>query len=144
MTALLFAVTVASLLAAGYFNRAARRERTARNEADLLRQAESTQRERAELERKRADITLSDMYTSRGLLAGDRGAPDEAALWFVAAADQAANARDQARLEGNRLRACNWMRKAILPVAAISVSGIVEQLDFQPRGDVLLLRTRRG
>ena len=144
VTALLIAVTAGSLLAAGYFNRAARSERTARNEADLLRQAESAQRERAELERKRADITLSDMYTSRGLLAGDRGAPDEAVLWFAAAADQAAIAEDQARAEGNRLRACNWMRHAILPVAACFVPGIANQLDFQPWGDLLLLRCGNG
>ena len=34
----------------------------------------------------------------------------------------------------------NWMRQAILPVAAMSCSGSPCQLDFQPRGDLLLVR----
>ena len=62
LTAVLVLVTVASLLAAGYFNqlrwnetRAALNERVARQEADQSRQAESSQRERAENEKLRAD-----------------------------------------------------------------------------------------
>ncbi len=72
LTAVLILATVSSVLAAVYFNQTARSERAARNEAELSRQAESSQRRRAEMERRRADVTLADMYTSRGLLAGDR------------------------------------------------------------------------
>jgi serine/threonine protein kinase/WD40 repeat protein/tetratricopeptide (TPR) repeat protein len=147
LAAVLVLVTVASLLAAGYFNRlrwnearAAKSERDARQEAELSREAESSQRQRAEQEKRRADITLADMYTSRGLLAGDRDAAAEAALWFAAAADQSVTAEDPRRHEDNRLRARNWMRQATLPVAALSLSGGIHQLDFQPRGDLLLVR----
>jgi WD40 repeat protein len=147
LTAVLILVTVASLLVARYFNRlrwneaqAAQNERDARHEAELSREAESSQRQRTELEKKRADITLADMYTARGLLAGDRDAAAEAVLWFAAAADQSAIAKDSRRHEDNRLRARNWMRQATLPVAALSLAGGVHQLDFQPRGDLLLVR----
>jgi WD40 repeat protein len=147
LTAVLFLVTVASLLAAGYFNqlrlnetRAAHRERGARREAELSREAEASQRRRAEREKKRADVTLADMYTSRGLLAGERDAPAEAALWFAAAADQSAAAEDSRRRQDNRLRARNWMRRATLPVGAMSLPGRAYHLDFQPRGDLLLVR----
>ena len=140
VTAMLILATVASLLTARYFNEAAQSERTARHEAELSRQAESSQRERAELEKQRADITLADMYTSRGLLASERDAPAEAVLWFAEAADQSATAEDPRRQENNRLRARNWMRQATLPVAAMSLSGYPHQLDFQPRGELLLVR----
>jgi serine/threonine protein kinase/WD40 repeat protein len=149
LTAVLLLVSVVSLLAAGYFNRlrwneaqAAQSERDARHEAELSRAAELLQRQRAEREKKRADVTLADMYTSRGLLAGERDAPAEAALWFAAAADQSATAEDSRRQQDNRLRARNWMRRATLPVAALSLSGTVAaELDFQPRGDLLLVRS---
>ena len=108
------------------------------------RQAESSQRQRAETEKKRADILLADMYTARGLLAADRDAAAEAVLWFAAAADQSATGEDLRRQEDNRLRARNWMRQAALPVAAMSSSGGVRQLDFQPSGDLLLVRFGKG
>ncbi len=130
LTAVLLLATIGSLLAAGHFNR--------------LRQSESSQRQRAEAEKKRADVTLADMYTSRGLLAGERDAPAEAVLWFAAAADQSATAEDFLRQNDNRLRARNWMRQATLPVAAMSLPGSAQQLDFQPRGDLLLLRSGNG
>jgi serine/threonine protein kinase/WD40 repeat protein len=151
LTAVLVLATVASLLAAGHFNRlrvseaqAAQSERDARQEAELSREAESSQRRRAEMEKNRADLMLADMYTSRGLLAGERDAPAEAALWFAAAADQSVTAKDSRREEDNRLRARNWMRRATLPVAALTLSGGASQLDFQPRGDLLLLRFGQG
>jgi serine/threonine protein kinase/WD40 repeat protein len=145
LTAVLVLVTVASLLAAGYFNRlshneaqAAQSERKARHDAEVSRQAESSQRQRAEMEKKRADVTLADMYTSRGLLAGERDAPAESVLWFAAAADQSATAEDSQRQEYNRIRARDWMRQATLPVA--TMRGVAKQFDFQPRGDLLLVR----
>jgi serine/threonine protein kinase/WD40 repeat protein len=144
LTAVLVLATVASLFAASYFNQAAQSERAARQESDLLRQAESAQRLRAQMEKKRADVTLADMYTSRGLLAGERHALAEAALWFAAAVDQSASAQDFERHNDNRLRARNWMRQAILPVAAMLLSDDASQLDFQPRGGLLLVRSASG
>src|SRR5262249_19075239 len=62
LTAVLVLATVASLLAAGYFNRLRLNEaQAAQNERDA-RQAESLQRHRAETEKRRADLTLADMY----------------------------------------------------------------------------------
>ncbi len=66
----------------------------------------------------RADVTLADMYTSRGLIAAERGVPAEAVLWFAAAADQSAMAEDAAREVNNRLapgtgcarQCCPWRR----------------------------------
>ena len=113
-------------------------ERDARHEAELSREAESSQRQRAEIEKKRADSTLADMYASRGLLAGERDAAAESVLWFAAAADQSATGKDSRRQEDNRLRARNWMRQATLPVGATSLSGAIRQIDFQPRGELLL------
>ena len=59
---MLVLVTVGSLLAAGYFNRmrlneaqSAQSERDARHEAELSREAESSQRQNAEIESRRAD-----------------------------------------------------------------------------------------
>lgn len=142
----LVAATVVSLIAAGHFNQlrlnesqSAQNERNARHEAEELRQAESLQRQIAQREKNRADITLADMYASRGLLAGDRDAPAEASLWFVTASDQSNIAEDSQRQQDNLLRARNWIRRATLPVSAIQLSGIT-YLEFQPNGQLLLGR----
>jgi serine/threonine protein kinase/WD40 repeat protein len=134
VTAMLLLATVASLLVASRFNRTA-------HEAERARQAESTHRQNAEMQKRRGDILLADMSTSRGLLAGERGAPAEAVLWFAAATDQSATAEDLRRETDNRLRARNWMRRATLPVAASLVPGGVVQLSFQPLGKLLLVRS---
>jgi serine/threonine protein kinase/WD40 repeat protein/tetratricopeptide (TPR) repeat protein len=144
LTAVLVLVTVASLLAAGYFNRLRWNERDARHEAEVSREAESSQRQRTVAEMRRADVLLADMYTSRGLLAGDRDAAAEAVVWFAAAADQSTTVGESRRQEDNRLRARNWMRQATLPVAAISLSAIPRHLEFQPGGDLLLVLSEKG
>lgn len=114
------------------------------SDAEKARDAELTQRQRAEKEKRRADLTLADVYSSRGLRAGERDAGAEAALWFAAAADQSAAAEDSQRESDNRLRAWNWMRQAIVPVAAEQLFADLEQLDFQPHGDLLLARSGKG
>src|SRR5262249_40008742 len=125
--------------------READRARDAAETARILAQAESRRallsEAKAVSERKRADSTLADVFTSRGLLAGERDAPAEAALWFAAAAQRSATAEDPRRQEDNGLRARNWMRQATLPVATMAFVGDLDQLDFQPRGDLLLVRT---
>ncbi len=150
LAAVLLLATIGSLLAAGHFNRlrlneaqAAQNERYARHEADSLRQAESSQRQLAQAEKNRADITLADMYTSRGLLSGERDAPAEAALWFAAAAERSDTAGDSERQQDNRLRARNWLRRATLPVSAIQLQGNVNHLEFQPNGDHILRALER-
>ncbi len=165
LTAVLVLVTVGSLLAASRFADLAHRqgnsaaaERSARLEADHALRAEENARasaqaearrallnERIALEEKqRADATLADMYTSRGLLAGERDAPAEAALWFASAARQAAAAEDSRRQENNRLRMSNWMRRAITPVAALTLNVGLYQFEFQPGGKLLLARFHPG
>ena len=151
LAAVLVIVTVASLLVAGHFDRlrgneaqAAESERDARREADLAREAEASQRRHAVEERKRADVTLADMYTSRGLLAAERDAPAEAALWFSAAADQSATAENSGREEDSQLRARNWLRQATVPVAVLALPVGANQLDFQPRGDLVVVRFGPG
>jgi WD40 repeat protein/predicted Ser/Thr protein kinase len=96
-------------------------------------------RKSAEEARQRAETTLVDMQTSRGLLAGERGNPALAALWFATAAEQATS--DPQRRADNRLRARNWLRDAVLPVRALAVGGDPLTLAFHPKGDLVLLRT---
>jgi serine/threonine protein kinase/WD40 repeat protein len=162
LTAVLMLVTIGSWLVAGRFAILAERlghlataERSSRQEAERAREAAETARtlaqsesrralfseSKAVSERKRADSTLADVFMSRGLLAGERDAPAEAALWFGAAAQQSATAEDPRRQENNRLRARNWLRQATLPVATMALTGELQQLEFQPRGDLLLVRT---
>ncbi len=100
-----------------------------------------TEKSRAESEKTRADIMVADMQTARGLLAGERKAPAEAALWFATAAEQSAAAGEKMRAETNRLRAQNWLREATIPVAVMSLGGYPRQLEFQPGGDLLLSRS---
>lgn len=139
---------IAAVWTAMYQSRLKEDALVAQQKANTAREAETKQRQRAEAEKTRAeaektraDITLADMQTSRGLLAGERGAPAEAVLWFAAASEQAATAGDSQRQEHNRLRARNWMRQATLPVAVMSLKGYAAQLDFQPGGDLLLVRS---
>jgi serine/threonine protein kinase/WD40 repeat protein len=99
-------------------------------------------REMAEKALQKAETTLVDMQTARGLLAGERGDAGLAMLWFAQAAEQAAS--DPQRQEDNRLRARNWLRNATLPVGAFSLGGFPEALEFRPGGDLLLMRTLRS
>jgi WD40 repeat protein len=116
----------------------------AQRQAIAAHAAESKQRQRAEAEKTRADITLADMQTARGLLAGERGTPAEAALWFATASAQAAVAGDSRRQEYNRLRARNWMRQATVPVAVLLLGDYSQQMGFQPGGDLLLVHSGAG
>jgi serine/threonine protein kinase/WD40 repeat protein len=125
-----------AILAVRFSREAVAREKdatTARDLAELSRLAELAHR-------KRADVMLADMYTSRGLIAGERDSVAEAALWFAAAADQSATAENAGRENDNRLRARNWLRRATLPVAAVQVPANVDHLEFQPGVGLLLAR----
>ena len=89
----------------------------------------------------RAETTLVDMQTSRGLQAGDRDDAALAVLWFAKAAQQAAS--DPRRQADNRLRARNWARDAVLPVGAWSLNESPRRIEFCPRHDLLLIQTGR-
>ncbi len=117
LTAVLVLATIASLLAAGYFNQLrlneaeiAQRERDARHEAELARQAESSQRERAELEKQRADDNAQ--------IADDKAASAhhaEQAAKDLAKAEAAAKAlaqQETQRAEAERKRAAEQLTRA--------------------------------
>ena len=139
LAAVLVLVTAGSLLVAGRYAGMVNRERSARGAAQSEARRAALNERKAVTERRRADSTLADMFTSRGLLAGERDASAEASLWFAEAARLSAIAEDPGRLEDNRCRARNWLRQTILPVAALSVASRPRQLEFQPRGDLLLV-----
>jgi serine/threonine protein kinase/WD40 repeat protein len=120
-----------------------RAERFSRD-ADMRATEAMNSRDDAEREKRRADITLADMSTSRGILAAEREHSGEAALWFAAAADQSAAAVDPQRANNNRLRARNWMRQAVLPVAAVHMPCDIVRVEFQPRGQLLLMLRSLG
>ena len=84
----------------------------------------------------KAETTLVDMHTSRGLLAGERDDAALAVLWFAKAAQQAAS--DPQRQADNRLRAGNWARDAVLPVAW-SLNEAPWRIEFRPGDDLLLI-----
>jgi WD40 repeat protein/serine/threonine protein kinase len=92
----------------------------------------------ANVARRAAETTLTDMYTSSGLVAGARDDPRQAVLWFAHAARLAAD--DLERAEINRIRAAAWGRKAIRPVRAVvhPADWIENNLAFHPGGRHLL------
>jgi len=93
--------------------------------------------EENEKARSEAVITLVDMQSSRGQQASEQGKPALATLWFARAAELAES--DPARQAANRLRAKNWSRQAIVPIAAFSVGERPAKMDFRPGGDLLLI-----
>jgi serine/threonine protein kinase/WD40 repeat protein len=137
LTALLMAAaTVGSVLAAGYFDRL-------RRAADSAAANEKAARQREEELRQQADSALADMYTARGLEAGDRDKPAEAALWFAHAARL--GGRDPDRAAVNTLRARAWERDAVHPVRALRLAGgPVSGLSFHSSGRYLYVGATGG
>ena len=90
-----------------------------------------------------AETTLTDLYTSHGLIAGERDAP-RAMLWFASAARLAA--RDPDRARANRVRVHTWGHQATLPVRAFGHDGeTLRLMAFRPgTGDLLLTVTNSG
>jgi WD40 repeat protein/predicted Ser/Thr protein kinase len=139
---LLVLISAASIALAVYYRRqeAVQRGLVAEKTGLALRNLELADDARTSL--RKAEIALVDMQTSHGLLAAERGDAAGALSWFAAAADQAAS--DPGRQADNRLRARNWARTAILPVAAFSLGLLPPKLAFQPGGDQLLMLTKTG
>jgi len=95
-----------------------------------------------EAERLKAELLLTDLHTSHGLVAADRQDAARAMLWFAAAAGLTSDADRQS---ANRLRARAWGREAVLPVRAVGHGGApLRKLDFHPGGEYLLTLTEAG
>jgi serine/threonine protein kinase/WD40 repeat protein len=141
---LLMAITAGSVIAAAYFHdleveqRGLARAKVALAERnERLAEENEAAKKTAEEAKRRAEITIVDMQTARGLLAGERGDPARAVLWFAKAAE--AGELDPTRLADNRLRAGIWARSLTVPVRAFPVSGGVRALEFCPGKDLLLV-----
>ncbi len=136
LTAVLVLVTVASLLAAGHFNRLRLNEaQAAQNERDA-RAAESAQRQRAELEKQRADDNAKKADDEARLA---RRAEQEAK--DRATAEAAANAlaqREKQRAEAEKQRAEEQLTRAEWLVYAGKLS--LAQTDFETGNGGLALR----
>jgi WD40 repeat protein len=135
-------IAVGAVALAAYFKEQEAVQRALANEKTELADRNKLLADESKAAREKAEITLADMQTARGLLAGERGDAARAMLWFAQAARQAAS--DPRRQADNRLRARNWLRNVILPVRAFSLGGRPLQLEFRPGGDLLLMRTAKG
>jgi WD40 repeat protein/serine/threonine protein kinase len=148
---LLVVVTVGSSIAAVKF------ERLAERNADLANQRETARRDAvdaqtvAETSRRKMQVAISDIATSNGLIAAERGSRStseshspvdgnddfaEAVLWFANAARY--GRLDPDRELANRIRVHNWLRETILPVRALSHPSSLRSLSFDASGRYLL------
>lgn len=130
--------------------RAMQAETLARSEAQRARtaaEAETDQRQRAQENEQRARaseaearLTLTDMHTSHGLMAGERDDPAQAILWFANAARLAGAGTERER--ANRVRVASWSRQTLVPVRALAHTATrVKELQFHPSGQYVLTRT---
>ncbi|HET6879173.1 MAG TPA: protein kinase, partial [Pirellulales bacterium] len=117
--------------------------RRARDESEhaLAESKRALEAQQAEAEqRRKAETTLTDMYTSHGLVAAERNDFQEALLWFATAANAAEN--DPQRGRANRLRFRNWLRRVPVPVYAIrNTAGSIADLQVHPANRHVLLQT---
>ncbi|MCI0464387.1 MAG: serine/threonine-protein kinase, partial [Gemmataceae bacterium] len=115
----------------------------ARGLATAKAEAEIQARQQAQDARDVMLRTLTDMYTSHGLVAGERNDPAQAVLWFANAAQLAGAGTEQ---EGaNRARVAAWGRQAFQPVRALKhPASWLDSLAFHPGGRHLLTHARWG
>jgi WD40 repeat protein len=108
-------------------------------ERDLAQDA----RGRAETEKLQVESTLVELYTASGLIASDRGALAQAALWFASAVELAPD--ETALVRANRKRFAVWTRELPVPVRAMADTGTGEIVHFLPHpGGRHLLTERIG
>ena len=89
-----------------------------------------------------AQSVVTDMHTSQGLVAGDRGDDAEACLWF---ANAALRSPDDARKELNRLRFAAWSKRLPVPIHAFPHEGQFPiKISFHPSGEYLLILSMEG
>jgi WD40 repeat protein/tRNA A-37 threonylcarbamoyl transferase component Bud32 len=92
--------------------------------------------------RQQAEVTLVDMYTSAGLVAGERGEPAQAVLWFANAARLADS--DPQRERSNRIRVRTWSRETPTPVRALAHGGQqLRSMQFHAEGRHIVTLTIR-
>jgi serine/threonine protein kinase/WD40 repeat protein/tetratricopeptide (TPR) repeat protein len=86
---------------------------------------------------RHAEMTLTDMYTTQGIMAGDQGNSPLAVLWFANAARLAH--QDSEREYANRVRVRTWSRLVPTPVRALPHPGqTLTHMSFHPQGWHLL------
>jgi WD40 repeat protein/Flp pilus assembly protein TadD len=89
-----------------------------------------------------AETTLADLHTAQGVMAGERGQPAQAVLWFAHAARL--SQQDPEREHANRARVRSWARATPVPVRAWPHPGQeLLHLAFQPGGRYLLTVSRQ-
>jgi serine/threonine protein kinase/WD40 repeat protein len=140
---LLVALTIGAVVTAAYFRDLEKEQRllvqtkaTLVERTQQLAEENEAAKKRAEDAHDRAETTLVDMQTGRGLLAAERDDPARALLWFAKAAEEGTGSPE--RRADNRLRARNWARNVTVPLRAFPLSGAVRVLEFRPGGDLLL------
>jgi WD40 repeat protein len=107
-------------------------------EAFAAKTSAETARRDAEHSQQLTETTLSDTYTSQGIIAQELGKPYEAVLWFANAAKLAE--KDPQRQRTNLVRFRSWTRQIPLPARAFKVdAGHVDWLWFDPRGRHLMI-----
>jgi WD40 repeat protein len=92
----------------------------------------------ADAARRDLALTLADSYTTLGLVAGERGDPAAAALWFARAVRQSQG--DAGREFHNRVRYRNWAAETFTPVASVQAGATITDLALHPGGRYLLTR----
>jgi hypothetical protein len=118
------------------------RAQAARTEEAAQRRAAQESQAAAEATTRDMEVALADLYTSHGIMAGDRDEPDLAALRFAHAARLAGH--EPGRQEANRLRVRTWGRQAVVPVRTLEHPGqVLTRMAFHPGGDHLLTLSRR-
>jgi serine/threonine protein kinase/WD40 repeat protein len=113
-------------------------------QTSLAKEKEDERRD-ADAARRKLALTLSDMHTSQGLRAGERGNPAQAVLWFASAARLAEGDPERERL--NRVRVRTWSRLAFAPVHGLRRPGPgekIQNLVFHPDGQFLLVSEEMG
>ncbi|MBL7039887.1 MAG: protein kinase [Pirellulaceae bacterium] len=106
-----------------------------------LREVADTRAEEARLAKEKTEVTLVDMYTSAGLVAGERGEPAQAVLWFANATRLAGT--DPQRERANRIRVRTWSRQAPTPVRALWHDGQrLRSIQFHAEGKHLVTLTK--
>jgi eukaryotic-like serine/threonine-protein kinase len=118
--------------------------------AELARSGEAEQRQKAEQAQAQAEatsraleVTLTDLHTSHGVMAGERGEPALASLWFANAVRMARH--DPDREQANRIRVRTWNREALTPVRALAhPRELLTQMAFHPEGRHLLTLSKQN
>jgi WD40 repeat protein/tetratricopeptide (TPR) repeat protein len=99
-------------------------------------------RRKEEAALRNAETTLADLHTAQGVMAGERGQPAQAVLWFAHAARL--GRQDPEREQANRARVRSWAGASPVPVRAFPHPGQdLLSLAFDPGGRHLLSVSRQ-